>query len=98
MTTNETTLVHISEPHDVSIMRPFKWQNPYKIGVDGTRNQVLAKFEIWLRSNDKLMNDLDELKGEVLGCCCPPKKCHGEIIIKLINEKDRSEFLTAAFE
>jgi hypothetical protein len=33
------------------------------------------------------MNDLHELNGKELGCWCKPDKCHGDILIKLYNEK-----------
>ena len=60
--------------------------NPFKIGPDGTREEVLAKYEAYLRSNDELMSRILELDGKVLGCWCAPKKCHGDIIIKIIKE------------
>ena len=62
-----------------------KWHNPYsakKFGLD----KCLELYENYLRQSD-LMNDLHELKGKTLGCWCKPEKCHGDILIKLYNEK-----------
>lgn len=66
------------------------WCNPYKIGKDGTRDEVIAKYEWYIRENIKLhpsiLNQLQQLKGKTLGCWCKPERCHGDVLIKLINE------------
>ncbi len=74
------------ENYDVYIGRPGKWGNPFSIGKDGTREQVLYLYEEWIRNNLILLNDLHELKGKILGCWCFPNLCHGDILIKLIKE------------
>ncbi len=40
-----------------------------------------------VKKNESLMNDLDELKGKTLGCWCCPERCHGDILIDLLNKK-----------
>lgn len=75
------------EPFDVYIGRPSKWGNPFEIGKDGTRQEVIEKYEQYLLNNPKLMNDLSELKGKVLACWCSPKPCHGDILIKYANKE-----------
>lgn len=35
--------------HITFIGRPSKWGNPYKIGKDGTRKEVIQKFEKYLQ-------------------------------------------------
>ena len=66
--------------------------NPFVIGKDGSREQVIAKYRVWL--NEQIMSKnpvvLDELnrlgnkaideKGLALQCFCYPKPCHGEVI------------------
>lgn len=80
-------IVHCKrEPYDVYIGRPSKWGNPFTIGKDGTRDDVIIKYECWIRNNPELLNCLHELDGKVLGCWCSPKACHGDILIKLIQE------------
>lgn len=74
------------EKYDVYIGRPGKWGNPFSIGKDGTREEVIIKYEEWARNNPKLLNDLHELKDKTLGCWCFPSACHGDILIKLIKE------------
>ena len=82
-----TRIVHCKkEPYDVYIGRPSKWGNPYIIGKDGTREEVIQKYEEHVRSSKILMRALPSLEGKVLGCWCPPKPCHGEVLIKLLEE------------
>ena len=62
-----------------------KWHNPYKVGFDGTREQVIAKFEKYLLANEALMKEIYELKGKTLGCWCKPEACHGDVLLKYAN-------------
>lgn len=94
----KTKVVHCKkEKYDIYIGRPSKWGNPFthlnkttnaKFKVK-TREEAIKKYEEWILNQPKLLKDLhDELKGKTLGCWCKPKSCHGDILIKLIeNEK-----------
>ena len=84
-----TRVVHCKkEKYDIYIGRPSKWGNPFTIGKDGTRKEVVEKYREWIEKQPNLMNSLDELKGKVLGCWCFPKFCHGDILIELIEERE----------
>lgn len=66
--------------------------NPFVIGKDGTREQVIAKYKDWLqeqidKGNPVVLDELNRLgnkaideKGLALQCFCYPKPCHGEVI------------------
>jgi hypothetical protein len=70
----------------VYIGRPSKWGNPFTIGVDGTREEVINKYEKWLCSNPALISEATrELVGKDLVCFCSPKSCHGDILIRVAN-------------
>jgi len=85
-------IVHCKkESYDIYIGRPNKWGNPFSIGKDGTRVDVIKKYEQWIRNNPNLLKDLHELKGKVLGCWCAPKLCHGDILIKLVKEYEKEK-------
>ena len=73
------------ERYDVYIGRPSKWGNPFSIGKDGTREEVIKKYREWILNNEDLMKDLHELKDKVLGCWCAPRACHGDVLIELAN-------------
>jgi hypothetical protein len=80
--------------HDVYIGRGSKWGNPFT-HLDGTtarfrvrtREEAIAKYAAWIRTQSELMEALPELAGKTLGCWCAPKACHGEILIGLCREK-----------
>ena len=75
------------EPFDVYIGRPSKWGNPFTIGVDGTRDEVVWKYEMWLRSKPELLYAArKELRHKTLGCWCAPLACHGDILLEIANE------------
>lgn len=88
-----TTVVHCKRsPHDVYIGRPSIWGNPFVIGRDGSRAEVIAKYEAWLGKQPKLLAKLSELRGKVLGCWCSPEACHGDVLARLANaQKERAE-------
>lgn len=75
------------EKFDVYIGRPSKWGNPFTIGKDGTREDVIRKYKKYIITNPDLLNSLYELKGKILGCWCSPKVCHGDVLIELIHAK-----------
>jgi len=84
--TTLTKVVHCKqEPYDIYIGRPSKWGNPFRIGKDGNRKEVLQKYQDWIGEQHELLKDLHELKGKTLGCHCAPKHCHGNILAKLAD-------------
>ena len=61
------------------------WGNPFKLGKDSTREEVMKKYRAWLLANPDLLKRLPELKGKILGCWCAPEACHGDILSELAN-------------
>jgi len=98
-----TRIVNLNkEPYDVYIGRGSKWGCPYTIIKDrptlakevvSTKEEALAKYKEYITSTPELMNSLDELYGKVLGCFCAPEKCHGEVLLELISQKNLKDFL-----
>jgi len=65
------------------------WCNPYKIDENNDRNTVINEYKQYIKNkikNDNLFNELKKLKGKTLGCWCKPEKCHGDILIEIIND------------
>jgi hypothetical protein len=91
-----TTVVNVKDrvPYDVYIGRPngrwrlkgSKWANPYVLNRDGTREEVLAKYEAHVRADPALLAALPELRGKVLACWCKPLACHGDVLVRLLEE------------
>jgi hypothetical protein len=83
-----TRVVHCKkEPFDVYIGTPSKWGNPFKIGKDGSWEELIQKYRHWILANPGLMAQApSELKGKKLGCWCKPNACHGDVLIELADE------------
>lgn len=85
----KTTVVNCkTDPEHVYIGRPSKWGNPFLLGKDGSRQEVIQKFREWISQNGKLLSDLVELKGQKLGCWCHPQACHGDVLAELADKID----------
>lgn len=70
----------------VYIGRPSPWGNPFTIGKDGTRDEVLAKYRKWLRGQPMLVERIEkELRGKDLVCFCKPASCHGDTLLEIAN-------------
>ena len=80
---------------DVYIGRPMyqggwelpgsKWANPFPVR-DGGRAECIAKYEQHVRARPDLMAALPELRGKTLGCWCKPDACHGDVLVRLLEE------------
>lgn len=75
-------------PNDaVYIGRGSKWGNPFIIGKDGTRDEVVEKYCRWICNNSSLLNDIEELRGKSLICFCAPLLCHGDVLQEILNNR-----------
>jgi len=82
----------------IYIGRPSPLGNPFVIGRDGDREEVIRKYREFLKiaihNDDRIkaaFQRLEELnkKGDViLICWCAPSKCHGDIIKEIIEGRD----------
>lgn len=84
---NAKLIKKTERPGAVYIGRPSKWGNPYSIGKDGNRNEVIESYLIMLMRNEELLQDLHELRGKDLICWCAPLPCHGDILLELANKE-----------
>lgn len=92
----KTRVVHCegdktSNGNYVYIGRPGMWGNPFIVGRDGTREQVIKKFTEWmLASQDpravNMRLHIHTLKGKILGCWCKPQACHGDVLAHLADK------------
>jgi hypothetical protein len=77
----------------VWIMRPGKWGNPYSHMPHTqaqyrvhSREEAVAAYEEHFEQNEQLKADLHELRGKDLICCCKPRQCHGDFLMRKANE------------
>lgn len=89
----ETTVVNKNkEEYDFYIGRGSLLGNPYEIGKDGTRPEVIERYKQWfnfLLRSEVFRRELLKLKGKRLGCFCKRSDieiaCHGDIIADYLN-------------
>lgn len=63
------------------------WGNPFVIGPDGTREEVIAKYREYILSKPELLEQLESLRGKTLACWCKPQACHGDVLVELLAER-----------
>ena len=72
-------------PYDIYIGRPGPYGNPFIIGRDGTREQVISKCDAYLDAHFEIV---EQLRAECaalgkdvvrLKCFCSPLACHGDL-------------------
>lgn len=75
----------------VYVGRPSVLGNPFQIGRDGSREQVIARYRAWLwqqlqQADSPQRRALEELLEQArcqplaLQCWCHPLPCHGDVI------------------
>lgn len=91
---NMTKVVNLKkDAYDIYIGRPSKWGNPFSHKDDtlaefkvNSREEAISEYSKWIQKQPELLNSLHELKDKTLGCFCKPSKCHGDVLVKLVNE------------
>ena len=86
-----TRVVNIkTDKCDIYIGRPSEFCNPFIIGRNGTREEVIAQYKDYFYRRieyDKLfLGRVLALKDKILGCYCKPLACHGDIIAGFLNK------------
>lgn len=81
------------DKYDIYIGRGTIWGNPYQMGVDGDRDEVIRKFKYdfengMLKASTELEKNLDIVRGKVVACHCKPAACHGDVIASYLNSLD----------
>ena len=62
-----------------------KWANPFKIGRDGTRAEVISKYRAHLLSAPELMAAIAGVARQGSCLLVSPEPCHGEVLLELAN-------------
>ena len=79
--------VYIGRANPRRGLQASPFANPFKVGRDGSRGEVVAKYLQWLQGQPALLARLPELQGKVLGCWCAPEQCHGHILAALADSR-----------
>src|SRR5919197_227011 len=69
-----------------------KWNNPFTIGKDGSRQQVVDKFRTYILNQLNLLAAIiPELTGKYLCCWCAPELCHGNVLQELWQQQQQKQ-------
>ena len=85
---NRKTDVGLIEEPSVYVGRPSKWGNPFVVGVDGTREEVVQKYLDHFVGSTPDRSEAaikEELVGVNLVCWCAPKLCHADVLMEIAN-------------
>lgn len=81
------------DAYDLYVGRGTIWGNPYQMGTDGNREEVIRKFQYdfdngLLKASADFEKNIEPLKGKVIACHCKPAACHGDVIALYLNSLD----------
>lgn len=81
--------------------RTSRWGNPFKIGLDGTGEEIIQKYRAWFLTGTEsrkvgryvvdpqiLRERIRELRGFNLACCPPGSPCHADFLLALANQPE----------
>ena len=81
--------MYIGRRHKLFRLPETPWSNPFHIGKDGTRRQVLEHFVAYLTAcPDPIERARTELRDKTLVCFCKPLDCHGDVWAKIANGEE----------
>ena len=70
----------------VRVDRETKWGNSFRIGRDGTREEVIERYrrDLWLRirTGEVDLDELAALDGRDLACWCADLPCHADVLAR----------------
>ena len=70
----------------VLIDRRTKWGNPFRIGRDGSRDEVIARYraDLWrrIRAGEVALEELAGIANCWYACWCSPSPCHGLVLAR----------------
>lgn len=78
-------------PDTITVARPSRWGNPFRVTPTRTAAGAVAAFRTWMlgRLADDDGDPLAELRGKHLACWCRPgEPCHAEVLLELANHAE----------
>jgi hypothetical protein len=76
----------------ISVARPHKWGNPFRVGIHGTAEECVELFAQdigWINSRLGFdFADIAQLRGKNLACFCKlGEPCHADVLLELANQE-----------
>lgn len=77
-----------TQNYDEKIDRTTGFGNPFIIGRDGDREEVIAKYKEYAENDPWIQKNLHKLAGKRIACWCAPDPCHGDVLADMVEELD----------
>lgn len=82
----DTSAEALLERGIVRVDRATKWGNPFRIGRNATRTEVIERYrrDLWrrVRAGEVDLDELAALDGRDLACWCHPMPCHADVLAR----------------
>lgn len=81
--------IYIARDMPRKSLKDVGFGNPFVIGRDGDRSEVIEQYRVWLRQQPELVERVKrELKGKRLACWCrragqDAPACHGDVLVNV---------------
>jgi hypothetical protein len=81
----------------ITVARPGRWGNPFRIGVDGSQAECVARFRDFaahkMKTDPEWLTELAAaLRGKNLACWCRPgTPCHADVLLALANQSGKAK-------
>ncbi|CAK0851484.1 unnamed protein product, partial [Prorocentrum cordatum] len=70
-----------------------RWGNPFTICPERSREDAVALFAGWIRTQPTFLQSLETLRGALLVCHCgPDQACHADILLAELAKRDVVEW------
>ena len=81
------TFVYIGRANGRYRFKASIWANPFTIGKDGNREQVINLYRDYMHGPHAahLRPRLPELRDKRLVCWCHPLPCHGDVLVEMVE-------------
>lgn len=86
-------------PNTVSVARPGRFGNPFRVTDERTQDEAVTAFRDWLTvqgchagmegRKQRVLDGLSDLRGKNLACYCPlGSSCHADVLLDLANSPE----------
>ncbi len=79
-------------PNTISVTRPGKWGNPFRVGIISDYGDVpdaetaVAFYRAWIDQGLRRIQIVNELRGMDLACWCSlDAPCHADVLLEIAN-------------
>lgn len=89
---NRNTYKSVPGERATYVGRPSPLGNPFRIGPEGTREEVIEKYREWVKEAISFSGHAKTMflllsHSDVLLCSCAPLACHADVLVEMLGEE-----------